>query len=101
MSTPTGNWIFMLNRGATEEQTAAFADKINELGREKGFKVLDHSHGTVLVQSDEAFARQIEKQFASELRLVTPEVGYERPDTRPHIRKPPNPFTPPGPGGPK
>lgn len=95
MATPTGNWIFTLKRGATEEDTAAFAAKVDALGKPQGFKTIDYFRGTVLVMSDEAFARQIEKQFASELRLVTPEVTHELPDERPSIRKPP------GPGGPK
>ncbi len=84
-------WIFMLDKNATAEQTAAFAAKIDALGKQDGFKTVDHFPGTLLVQCNEAFARKVEQQFAAELRHVNHETFVKIPDTRPKIRKPPTP----------
>jgi len=84
-------WIFMLKRGATAAETEAFAQKIDAEGKARGFKTVDHFPGALLVESNEAFAREMEAKFKSELRSVTPEKTYKLPDTRPKIRKPPTP----------
>lgn len=84
-------WVFMLKGDATEETTKAFADKIDAEGKARGFKTVDHFAGALLVESNEAFAREMEKKFASELRNVVKEGWAKLPDTRPKIRKPPAP----------
>ena len=87
----SGRWVFMLKKGATDETTKAFIDKIDAEGKAKGFKTVNSFTGAVLVESDEAFAREMENKFASELRQVVRDGTTEMPDTRPKIRKPPSP----------
>lgn len=82
-------WIVMLNRNATAAETDALAAKIDELGAKDGFKTVDSFPGAILVEANEAFVRQLEKQFANDIRLVSQERQYKLPDTRPRLRKPP------------
>lgn len=89
--THTGNWIVLLDDKADAATTAAFADKVNALGAERGFAVKDHFPGTLLLRCDEAFARDLQQRFPDEVAQVAAETVLRLPENPRTRLKPPRP----------